>query len=673
MTISPSARTVWRNYVTDGVPSSGNHPVKKSECRNWGTAVEVRLDAVSTAAKLYATRSSLYADLTEDANTLAWVYGDSTAAYNGIYMKVGASGSGSWTRIGDLPYSFVKMSDTGAGTPNAIQLTSSIPTSDSVLRISNVFEANTGNVTISENGGTAKALLTVSGEQIASGGLTAGMMITYVDDGVSYRLTSDQASAAIQEAAEDAAAAAAASASAAAASAAGVSLPAVAANRMLVDNAAGTARESKTFSQVNDLLEKATWAFDNNTLYKSRSNKDRWLDSVIVADLLDYDPSGITANGHTVLQSAINIALAAGKSEVILPRGILRFAASASIVNPISGGKAIKIRGQGDDVSLLQSDTANINILEIGPRGSTLTGSSQTGKVCIDGVGFVLGVASTAGSAIDIRNTNEFIMQDCDLGGFPSCLGIGLGASDVNDTINVFLINTGGQSHASGNAAIRLGSGGVLHISGGRRWNGNSVSPFIKHSDTNYNWDGLYCIGTIGEGWTGYIVSSGKGVVNAEWTGGQVDRAGVAFEASAATGGSDRNWNIQTQILQGPSGSPAQFGCVFGSGGGNSEGHKVRNCHFQGLSNNAVYVVNGAAVIANNMIQSCGHSGAALIRMASGTGGCITGNYSYKGDADGSYGSATNGILFEGPANGWRVQTGNKFLGISGAEISGTA
>lgn len=40
MTISPSAATIWRDYITDGVPASGTHPPRKSDIRSWGAAVE---------------------------------------------------------------------------------------------------------------------------------------------------------------------------------------------------------------------------------------------------------------------------------------------------------------------------------------------------------------------------------------------------------------------------------------------------------------------------------------------------------------------------------------------------------------------------------------------------------------------------------------------------------
>ncbi len=73
------------------------------------------------------------------------------------------------------------------------------------MRVSNVFEANTDDVTISENGGAAKPLLTASGHQVVPGGISSGMLMAYLDAGTAYRLISDQASLSVQAAAEDAA------------------------------------------------------------------------------------------------------------------------------------------------------------------------------------------------------------------------------------------------------------------------------------------------------------------------------------------------------------------------------------------------------------------------------------------------------------------------------------
>jgi len=205
MTISPNASTVWRNYETDGVPASGNHKIKKSATRTWGTAVETAIDAYSSGAGSIAkaTRALLYADLAHVADVMAWVYADSTVAYNGIYRKSGTSGSGSWTRILDLPYEVIVATDAGAGTANAIVATSSIPVSESALILLNVFEANTGSpVTVAFNGGSALTIKTASGNNVASGGLVAGAAVLGRISGSTFRMVSDQASAAIQAAAE---------------------------------------------------------------------------------------------------------------------------------------------------------------------------------------------------------------------------------------------------------------------------------------------------------------------------------------------------------------------------------------------------------------------------------------------------------------------------------------
>ncbi len=63
--------------------------------------------AVIGGAIVYSTRAELYSDLTYPAGRLGVVYNDPTAAYNGVYVKSGASGSGSWslTSLG-LPATF---------------------------------------------------------------------------------------------------------------------------------------------------------------------------------------------------------------------------------------------------------------------------------------------------------------------------------------------------------------------------------------------------------------------------------------------------------------------------------------------------------------------------------------------------------------------------------------
>lgn len=219
------ARQNWRDYAVDGVAASGKYKPNKAKIRQWGTWVESVITAfTSNGGLVYATRALLYADLLHGANTSAWVVSDSTGAYNGIYQKSGASGAGAWSRVADLPYSFISCTDAGAGTANAIVATSSIPaptTAGMALFVSNVYEANTGAVTYSLNGAAAKPVITNSGNALSSGYLTAGMHVLFFDDGTNYRLLTDVASAAIQAAAEAAQAAAEAAQALAEAAAAG--------------------------------------------------------------------------------------------------------------------------------------------------------------------------------------------------------------------------------------------------------------------------------------------------------------------------------------------------------------------------------------------------------------------------------------------------------------------
>lgn len=208
------AATVFRDYETDGVPSSGSHKVKKSDVRQLLLGYENIINAfLSTGGLIYGSKTSLDADLAHAANSMAWVIGDATTANNGVYRKIGASGTGSWTRASDLPFSFIIASDAGAGTANAIQATTSIPVSSSALIWMNVFEANTASpVTVSFNGGSALTIKTNAGNDVNVGALTAGMIVLGIVSGTTFRLLSDISSAALVAQAEAAAAAAQAAA-----------------------------------------------------------------------------------------------------------------------------------------------------------------------------------------------------------------------------------------------------------------------------------------------------------------------------------------------------------------------------------------------------------------------------------------------------------------------------
>lgn len=192
------ARQNWRDYEVDGVAASGKYKPKKSKLRQWGTWVESVITAfTSNGGLIFSTRAALYADLAHAANTSGWVFGDATVAYNGIYQKSGISGAGAWARVADLPYSFITCTDDGAGTANEIIMTSDVPAYQGAMYVANIFETNTGAVTIAINGGAVRPLVTNSGGALGNGYLTAGMRIAFIDDGTSYRLLNDVASATI--------------------------------------------------------------------------------------------------------------------------------------------------------------------------------------------------------------------------------------------------------------------------------------------------------------------------------------------------------------------------------------------------------------------------------------------------------------------------------------------
>ncbi|NEI60904.1 hypothetical protein [Rhizobium leguminosarum] len=187
--MAENANTIW----ADG-PTGSPYEPEKSRIRAWGTWLESFITAIgANSGSVYQTRALLFADLAHAANSMAWVIADPITANNGIYQKIGISGFGSWTRVGDLPYSFVVASDVGAGTPNAIQATTSIPVSSSQIVVLTIFETNTGTpVTISFNGGTALTVKDFGGEDLVQNELLAGAIVTGVISGSAFRLLYDQ-------------------------------------------------------------------------------------------------------------------------------------------------------------------------------------------------------------------------------------------------------------------------------------------------------------------------------------------------------------------------------------------------------------------------------------------------------------------------------------------------
>ncbi len=214
------AATIW----ADG-PSSAPDQPSKPLIREWGTWLEGFISAIGeNVGTIFETKAQMDAALAYDANTMAWVAGDSAVANNGVYRKTGASGSGSWTRVADLPYSYVTVVDDGTSTANAMSMETetTVPTGRGTMIAIKVPLTNTSStVTISFNGSTAIPVKTASGGLPPVGTLIQNMVcLGFVNDVDSvFQLMTDVASAAIQTAAAASASAASTSATNAATSA----------------------------------------------------------------------------------------------------------------------------------------------------------------------------------------------------------------------------------------------------------------------------------------------------------------------------------------------------------------------------------------------------------------------------------------------------------------------
>lgn len=207
-----------------GVPLD---PGKKPSATGVVRAIEqmdARVIANSTGALIRNSQANLSTITTPAAGAMAWVIGDATVANNGVYENTGTSGSPVWTRRADLPYGYIYAINVGAGTADAIEVTTAIPipTADGAAEITvPIVATNTSEtVTLSINGETPLPVKTQAGNDPSIGGLTGFIKVIRLNS--TYRMLSDQASAAVLAGAEAAAAAALADADRAEAAAASV-------------------------------------------------------------------------------------------------------------------------------------------------------------------------------------------------------------------------------------------------------------------------------------------------------------------------------------------------------------------------------------------------------------------------------------------------------------------
>lgn len=96
-------RDAANSAFSDGPSSNPNMP-QKSLIRWLFRLIEDIIYGMPQGYQVaYETRAQLYADLNWPAGSIGRVFGDSNSAYIGVYKKSGSSGSGSWSKIGNLP------------------------------------------------------------------------------------------------------------------------------------------------------------------------------------------------------------------------------------------------------------------------------------------------------------------------------------------------------------------------------------------------------------------------------------------------------------------------------------------------------------------------------------------------------------------------------------------
>lgn len=82
-------KAAFRNYVTDGVASSGANEPAKGEIRAAFDALQADISAAATGLRKYETKALMDADTAQPDGTLAYVWGDGTAANNTVYQSDG--------------------------------------------------------------------------------------------------------------------------------------------------------------------------------------------------------------------------------------------------------------------------------------------------------------------------------------------------------------------------------------------------------------------------------------------------------------------------------------------------------------------------------------------------------------------------------------------------------
>ncbi|WP_315759292.1 right-handed parallel beta-helix repeat-containing protein [Bradyrhizobium sp. SZCCHNRI2007] len=444
-----TATEVWRDYETDGVPGSGAHKPVKAEARAWGTWLEGLLKAGVTGLA-YATLTALNADLAHAANSTAMVYDDPVAANNGIYQKSGASGAGSWARIGDLPGDVVPLIVTG-GTGNAIIATApETPTlPGGKLYLMTPTANNTGATTIAVNGASAVAIKNAFGSSLASGSLINGSQVLMAWQTDHYQLL---ISAVVDGSAILADAVNARDASIAARDAAQI----YAASAAIISCADRTALKAVDTSVSKTVLLREgnregmfVWKSGNySTLVTGDPNEGVYIKASAIATSAgawervlphkgEYDVKWFGATGDNVtddagaIQACINFAALLSGGDVVLSQGGYAIGTGLTISTPL-----IRLRGVGMRYCSLRALSAEISIVSI-----------TAARCGIEGISIFNQALSASQNGLIFLGSGavQCVIQDLDLVGGWNCILVSSGCVSATIRDVVAREATGGQ------------------------------------------------------------------------------------------------------------------------------------------------------------------------------------------------------------------------------------
>lgn len=396
-------------------------------------------------------------------------------------------------------------------------------------------------------------------------------------------------------------------------------------------------------------------------------------------NVIDFgaDPTGAKANFSFVLDQALAAAAASTDYfvEIYIPPGVYKMGTTVTVRNNTSiYNKRLSIRGAGSQLVRILEPTGASNAFVVGT--TTLPADRDT-HITFAGFSLWIDGGTQTGAAFKLNNTTGITFDDIYMHGPRQGWSLGVGASQINDCIYTFLHNCAGLANANypGVPMIDIGSGGVLVLDGGQlRWSGSELSPFISHSDAARNWDGLYVYDQFMEQFTYYISSTGIGIVNALWTGGQCDRFDIAFRIAGAANSNNMDWNIGPNIkfVGGTDGCRIDASAA----GASAQTISLSGNNFNFLNGHIIRVVEGSGIASNNNCITCGRSGVSLFYYEAAGNFTTFGNRAEKGipASHAGEGNYAYGIVYEGASTGRRSgdATNNEFLDAGSGTVTGT-